>query len=222
MNNTPVIAIDGPAASGKGTLARRIATAYGFAHLDTGSIYRAVGLATLRAGLDPADDAAAEAAARALSPSDSVLHDPELRSDRSADAASKVAAKPAVRAALLAFQQTFAAQPPGEALGAVLDGRDVGTVVCPNADVKLFITASVEVRAERRLKELQGRGIPAIWSDVLEDMKARDARDSQRAVAPLRPAVDAVVVDTSALGPDEAFARAIAVIGDRTGLSIIG
>lgn len=222
MGNTPVIAIDGPAASGKGTLARRIAAAYGFAHLDTGSIYRAVGLAVLRAGLDPADDAAAESAARALSPSDSVLHDPELRSDRSADAASKVAAKPGVRAALLAFQQRFAAEPPEGARGAVLDGRDVGTVVCPNADVKLFITASVEVRAERRLKELQGRGIPAIWSDVLEDMKARDARDSQRAVAPLRPAVDAVVVDTSALGPDEAYARAIAVIGDRTGLSIIG
>jgi CMP/dCMP kinase len=218
--STPVIAIDGPAASGKGTLSRRIAEAYGFAHLDTGSLYRAVGVAVLKAGGDPADDGAAEAAARALTPADGILADPELRSDRAADAASKVAAKPAVRAALLDFQRSFAAQPPGEALGAVLDGRDVGTVVCPDAEVKLFVTASVEVRAERRLLELRQRGIPAIWTDVLEDMKARDARDSQRAVAPLRPAADAIVIDTSTLDPDAAFARAVETIGGKTGLGV--
>ncbi|AWK87706.1 (d)CMP kinase [Azospirillum thermophilum] len=213
-----VIAIDGPAASGKGTLAKRVAAAYGFAHLDTGSLYRAVGVAVLRAGGDPADPAAAGRAARDLHPEDGILADPDLRTDEAAQAASKVAAVPEVRAALLEFQRRFAEQPPGGAPGAVLDGRDIGTVVCPGADAKLFVTASVEVRADRRLKELQGRGIPAIPSDVLEDMKARDARDSQRAVAPLRPAADAFVLDTSALDADQAYAAAIAHIGSKTGL----
>lgn len=213
-----VIAIDGPAASGKGTLAKRVAAAYGFAHLDTGSLYRAVGVAVLRAGGDPADPAAAGRAARDLHPEDGILADPALRTDEAAQAASKVAAVPEVRAALLEFQRRFAEQPPGDRPGAVLDGRDIGTVVCPGADAKLFVTASVEVRADRRLKELQGRGIPAIPSDVLEDMKARDARDSQRAVAPLRPAADAFVLDTSALDADQAYAAAIAHIGSKTGL----
>ncbi|AWJ90832.1 cytidylate kinase [Azospirillum baldaniorum] len=212
-----VIAIDGPAAAGKGTLSKRVAQAYGFAHLDTGALYRAVGVSVLRAGGDPADAEAAAQAARALRPDDGILNDPALRNDDAAQAASKVAAVPAVRAALLEFQRTFAATPPGGAPGAVLDGRDVGTVVCPNADAKLFVTASVEVRAERRLKELRERGIPAIPSDVLEDMKARDARDSQRTVAPLLPAADAFVLDTSALDADQAFAAATAFIGTKTG-----
>ncbi|CAO3441653.1 Cytidylate kinase (EC 2.7.4.25) [Azospirillum argentinense] len=212
-----VIAIDGPAAAGKGTLSKRVARAYGFAHLDTGALYRAVGVSVLRAGGDPADAEAAARAARALRPDDGILNDPALRNDEAAQAASKVAAVPAVRAALLDFQRTFAATPPGGAPGAVLDGRDVGTVVCPNADAKLFVTASVEVRAERRLKELRERGIPAIPSDVLEDMKARDARDSQRTVAPLLPAADAFVLDTSALDADQAFAAATAFIGTKTG-----
>lgn len=212
-----IIAIDGPAAAGKGTLSKRVAQAYGFAHLDTGALYRAVGVAVLRAGGDPADAEAAARAARALQPEDGILNDPALRSDEAAQAASKVAAVPEVRAALLDFQRAFAATPPGSAPGSVLDGRDVGTVVCPNADAKLFVTASVEVRAERRLKELRERGIPAIPSDVLEDMKARDARDSQRTVAPLRPAADAFVLDTSALDADQAFAAATAFIGTKTG-----
>ncbi|UKJ74299.1 (d)CMP kinase [Azospirillum brasilense] len=212
-----VIAIDGPAAAGKGTLSKRIAQAYGFAHLDTGALYRAVGVGVLRAGGDPADAEAAAQAARALRPEDGILNDPALRNDEAAQAASKVAVVPAVRAALLDFQRRFAAAPPGGAPGAVLDGRDVGTVVCPNADAKLFVTASVEVRAERRLKELRERGIPAIPSDVLEDMKARDARDSQRTVAPLLPAADAFVLDTSALDADQAFAAATAFIGTKTG-----
>ncbi|MBK3734229.1 cytidylate kinase [Azospirillum brasilense] len=212
-----IIAIDGPAAAGKGTLSKRIAQAYGFAHLDTGALYRAVGVSVLRAGGDPADAEAAAQAARALRPDDGILNDPALRNDEAAQAASKVAAVPEVRAALLDFQRAFAATPPGGAPGAVLDGRDVGTVVCPNADAKLFVTASVEVRAERRLKELRERGIPAIPSDVLEDMKARDARDSQRTVAPLLPAADAFVLDTSALDADQAFAAATAFIGTKTG-----
>lgn len=210
-----VIAIDGPAASGKGTLSRRIAEHFDYAHLDTGALYRAVGLAVLRAGGDPADADAAAAAACALAPADDILSDPALRDDAAAEAASKVAVVPDVRAALLEFQRRFAAHPPGGKAGAVLDGRDIGTVVCPTASVKFFVTASVEVRAERRLKELRGRGIPAIPSDVLEDMKARDARDSQRAVAPLRPADDAFVLDTSALSADQAFDAACARIGSK-------
>ncbi|WP_114859074.1 (d)CMP kinase [Azospirillum brasilense] len=217
MLKSLIITIDGPAAAGKGTLSKRVARAYGFAHLDTGALYRAVGVSVLRAGGDPADAEAAARAARALRPDDGILNDPALRNDEAAQAASKVAAVPAVRAALLDFQRTFAATPPGGAPGVVLDGRDVGTVVCPNADAKLFVTASVEVRAERRLKELRERGIPAIPSDVLEDMKARDARDSQRTVAPLLPAADAFVLDTSALDADQAFAAATAFIGTKTG-----
>lgn len=218
MSSSLIIAIDGPAASGKGTLARRIARALGFAHLDTGSLYRAVGVLVLRADKDPADPVAASQVARALKPDSSILDDPDLRTDEAAQAASKVAAVPEVRAALLNFQRTFALTPPGGAPGAVLDGRDVGTVVCPDAQAKLFVTASVEVRAQRRLKELQERGIPAIPSDVLEDMKARDARDSQRAIAPLVPADDAYLLDTSAMNADEAFTAAIAFIGSKTGV----
>lgn len=205
-----VIAIDGPAAAGKGTLARRLAAALGYAYLDTGLLYRAVGMAVLRAGGDPADPQAATAAAVALTAGD--LGAAELRGDRAAQAASRCAAIPGVRAALLAFQRRFAATPPNGAAGAVLDGRDIGTVVCPAAPVKLYVTASLEVRAERRCKELRERGLPAIHSAVLREMQERDERDSLRAIAPLEPAADAVVIDTSDLDPDAVVAAALAAV----------
>jgi cytidylate kinase len=163
-----VIAIDGPAAAGKGTLARRIAEHLGYAYLDTGLIYRAVGLKTIESGADPGDVDAATSAARALGPED--LTRPELRGDEAANAASKVAVLPSVRAALLDFQRRFAASPPGGAPGAVLDGRDVGTVVCPDADWKLFVTASLEVRADRRVKELRERGVRILFGNLLNKL----------------------------------------------------
>ena len=208
-----IIAVDGPAASGKGTLARRLADHLGFAHLDSGKLYRAVGHAVLTAGGDPEDAAAATRAAKALSPQ--ALADPALLDDRAASAASKVAAIPCVRAALLRFQQEFAESPPRGAPGAVIDGRDIGTVVCPEAEVKLFVTADVAVRAERRHKELIDRGEPSIYAQVLQDLKERDARDSNRAVAPLRPARDAKLLDTSRMDPDAVFAAALAYILER-------
>lgn len=208
-----IVAIDGPAAAGKGTLARRLAAHFGLALLDTGLLYRAVGMKTLREGADPGDAGRAARVARGLAPAD--LEDPDLRSESAAAAASKVAAVPAVRAALLDFQRSFADHPPGGAKGAVLDGRDIGTVVCPDADVKLFVTASVEVRAERRLKELRQRGVEAIPTHVLQDMKERDARDSGRDVAPLAPASDACVLDTSSLDAEAAFKAALDFIAKR-------
>ncbi|HEV7371410.1 d(CMP) kinase [Arenibaculum sp.] len=216
---TPVIAIDGTAASGKGTVARRVAEALGFDHLDTGALYRAVGLAVLRSGGDPGDAAAAARAAQSLRPGDigGLIGDPALRSETTGSAASKVAVVPAVREALLDFQRGFAGHPP-RGRGAVLDGRDIGTVVCPDAAAKLFVTADVEVRAERRLKELLGRGAPAIYAAVLEDMRERDARDSQRAVAPLRPAADAFLLDTSSLDADQAFEAAMSFIRTKAGI----
>jgi len=207
-----IIAIDGPAAAGKGTLARRLAAELGFDYLDTGLIYRAVGMNLRRAGTDPADEAAAEAAARALVPVDLTATD--LRGDDAAQAASKVAAIPGVRAALLDFQRRFAHTPPG-GKGAVLDGRDIGTVVCPDAEVKLFVTASLEKRAERRLKELQAAGRGGIQSDVLADMKERDDRDRNRSVAPLKPADGAIVLDTSDLDADQAFVLALSHVRNR-------
>lgn len=208
-----IIAVDGPAAAGKGTLARRIAEHFGLALLDTGLLYRAVGLKTLREGGSPSDADAATAAAESLDPAE--LENPDLRGDAAAGAASKVGAIPAVRTALLDFQRRFASHPPAGAKGAVLDGRDIGTVVCPDADAKLFVTASVEVRAERRLKELRERGLEAIHSRVLQEMKERDSRDASRAVAPLEPAGDAFVLDTSDLDPDAVFAEALAYIRSR-------
>ncbi|MFD2234718.1 (d)CMP kinase [Phaeospirillum tilakii] len=207
-----IIAIDGPAAAGKGTLARRLAAALGFDYLDTGLIYRAVGMGLARAGQDPADPALAEAAARALTPE--ALGAGDLRGDDAAQAASKVAAIPGVRAALLDFQRRFAAHPPG-GRGAVLDGRDIGTVVCPAAEVKMFVDASVEKRAERRLKELQAAGRGGIYADVLADMKERDDRDRNRSVAPLKPAEGALLLDTSDLDADQAFAAALSHLREK-------
>ncbi len=206
MDSPIIIAIDGPAASGKGTLARRVAQHFGLAHLDTGKLYRATGLSVLDAGGDPADPVASEKAAR--NPDFSRLGDPRLSQEDVARAASLVAAIPAVRAALLNAQRRFARHPPAPAKGAVLDGRDIGTVVCPDATVKLFIVASVESRAERRVKELRERGAAAIYNAVLQDMRERDARDSGRQVAPLAAAPDAVTIDTTLLDADQVFEQA--------------
>ena len=209
-----IIAVDGPAASGKGTLARRLARHFGYAHLDTGALYRAVGLALIRAGKDPDDAEAAVAAARALDYR--LLDDPGLRDEATADAATRVAAIPGVRAALLDFQREFTRMPPGGAPGAVLDGRDIGTVICPDAAYKIFIDADVNVRAGRRVKELRDRGIEAIHARVLRDMRERDARDRGRSVAPLVPADDAFVLDSSALDADAAFSAALTFIASRS------
>jgi cytidylate kinase len=213
----PVIAIDGPAASGKGTIARRIAEALGFALLDTGALYRAVALTMMRAGADLWDPVAATETARALTPADidRLTADPELRTDETAAGASRVSAVTGVRLALLDFQRSFAANPPGGAKGAVLDGRDIGTVICPDAPVKLFVTASVEVRAQRRFDELAARGETPDYEEVLADMAARDERDSQRAIAPLIPARDSVLLDNSGLDARQSFEKAMEIIRAR-------
>jgi cytidylate kinase len=204
-----VIAVDGPAASGKGTLARKLAAHFGYDYLDTGKLYRAVGLAVLQAGQDPSDAEAALAAARSIDPAR--LDDPALAGDDAAAAASKVAAIGPVRSTLKDFQLAFAGREPG----AVLDGRDIGTVICPGAPAKLFVTASVEVRAERRHKELLSRGEDSIYARVLQELKERDERDTSRADAPLRPADDAQVLDTSAMTIEEAFAEALKIVEGR-------
>jgi cytidylate kinase len=204
---TLVVAVDGPAAAGKGELTRRLARHFNLARLDTGLLYRAVGWAVLQAKGDPADANTALDRAKALTPAD--LENPDLRSEVAGSAASQVAAIPAVRAQLVDFQRDFAKNPPADANGAVLDGRDIGTVICPDAHAKLFLTARAEIRAARRLKELQGKGVEAIGSAVLRDMMERDARDAQRSVAPLEPAKDAFVLDTSDLDADAVFAAAV-------------
>lgn len=198
-----IIAIDGPAAAGKGTLSRRLATRFGLHHLDTGLIYRAVGVKRSQNGMD------AVLAAETLSPED--LAHPDLRNEAAGRAASEVGAIPAVRAALLEFQRRFAAQQPG----AVLDGRDIGTVVCPHADIKLFVTASLATRADRRWKELLAKGEKAIAERVLQDLRDRDARDAARDVAPLMPAADAILLDTSDLDEDQAYQKAVDIIRAR-------
>jgi len=202
-----IVAVDGPAASGKGTIARAIARAHGLPHLDTGLLYRAVGLGVLRAGGDPTDEAAALAACRFA---DAALGEGELKSEAAGKAASLVSAHPAVRAALLERQRTFARQPGG----AVLDGRDIGTVIAPQADAKLFVTASPDARADRRWRELAAMGLAVARDHVLADIRARDARDSGRATAPLRMADDARLLDTSAMGIEEAIAAALALVAD--------
>jgi CMP/dCMP kinase len=201
-----IIAIDGPAASGKGTLGKRVAAYYGLAHLDTGTLYRAVARDTLARGDDPADSCAAASAARALDPAS--LADPLLRAQALGETASVVARHPEVREALLAYQRAFARRKPG----AVLDGRDIGTVICPDADVKLFVTATPEERARRRFRELKQNGTPVTEADVLADIRRRDARDGSRDTAPLRQAEDAVLLDTTNLDIDAAFRAAIELI----------
>jgi cytidylate kinase len=200
-----VIAIDGPAAAGKGTLARRLATHLGLPYLDTGLLYRAVARRVLNAGHLPADPREAIAAAEKLLPAD--LRRSDLRTPDVDQTAASVAAIPGVRAALLEFQRGF-----GSAQGAVLDGRDIGTIIFPNAAAKFFVTASVEARAERRWKELQQKGVDISLQSVLDDMKARDAADESRAAAPLVPAKDAVRLDTTRMNADEAFAAALEVL----------
>jgi cytidylate kinase len=204
-----VIAIDGPAASGKGTLARRLAEYYKLPHLDTGLLYRATACALIDEGLSLEDALAAEEAARGLSLNE---FDPErLRSREIGEASSVVASIPAVRAALIEMQQNFAARPEG----AVLDGRDIGTVICPNARIKIFVTASPETRAQRRALELAGRGEPADFNLILEDVRKRDARDSARQTAPLKQAPDAILIDTTELDKDAVFARALKIVDQR-------
>ena len=193
------VAIDGPAAAGKGTVSKAVAAHFGFAHLDTGLLYRAVGAKVL-AGIDPIE------AAQTLVAGD--LEGDDMRTPAVAQAASKVAVIAQVRAALLDFQRSFAAR----AGGAVLDGRDIGTVICPEAQVKLFVTASAEVRAQRRYAELSARGNTDSYETVLEDVKARDARDMGRVEAPLKPASEALVIDTSELSIEQAVAAAVAAV----------
>lgn len=198
------VAIDGPAAAGKGTISKAVAAHFGFSHLDTGLLYRATG-ARMLAGLDPVE------AARSLTPED--LDRDDLRTPQVAQAASKVAVIAEVRAALVDFQRAFARR----SGGAVLDGRDIGTVICPEAEVKLFVTASAEVRAERRYLELIAKGVDVTREQVLADVLERDARDSERATAPMKAAADAVVLDTSALSIDEAVAKAVAAVNAARG-----
>ena len=205
-----IVAIDGPSAAGKGTLSRRLAAALGYHHLDTGLLYRAVGARLLATGIDPADAAAATRAAEGLGADDIAREG--LREEPVGRAASIVAANPGVRAALVAFQRRFAARPPG----AVLDGRDIGTVICPGAEVKLYVVASAEVRARRRHDELLGRGEQATYAAVFRDLQERDARDQARGTAPAKPAEDAIVLDTTDLTADEVFAQAIGIVRSRS------
>jgi CMP/dCMP kinase len=201
-----IIAIDGPAASGKGTIARRIAAYYRLPHLDTGLLYRAIAATLIAEDRDLYDETAAVAVARGLGLTD--FNEATLRTRQMGEAASVVAAMPRVRAALIEAQRAFAARPGG----AVLDGRDIGTVICPDADVKIFVTASPAARAQRRALELIQRGEKADYNAILADITRRDSRDSNRAVAPLRPADDAVTLDTTQLGIDAASAEALRIV----------
>lgn len=205
-----IIAVDGTSGSGKGTVSRKLAAHLDYAYLDTGGLYRAVGLSCLRAGVNFEDEAGAAKIAGSLDLS--LLESPDIRTDTAADAASRTSGHPAVRQALLELQRGFAANPPEGKKGAILDGRDIGTVVCPEAPKKLYVTASVEARAMRRYKELIDRGERSIYARVLADLEARDARDMGRAAAPLKKAEGSMLLDTTEMTPDEAFEAALAFI----------
>lgn len=209
-----IIAIDGPAASGKGTLARALAATLHLAYLDTGATYRAAARALLEAGEDPGDEAAAVRLAQNTAKilTFEGLADPALRTEAVSQAASRISVFPGVRAAIGTLQRRFAENPPAGFAGAVLEGRDIGTVICPGATVKLFVTARAEIRAARRHKELQSRGIPSTYDAVLADLRQRDARDSGRETAPLKPAPDAVLLDTSGLTAQEALEKALDMV----------
>ena len=210
MTKSIVVAVDGPVAAGKGTLGRRLAAHFNFAHLDTGGLYRAVALRLLRnqQALDEIETMVAQAGKISLAD----LADPALRDEEVGEAASVIAPQPELRAALLEYQRAFAANPPDGAAGAVLDGRDIGTVICPDAQVKLFVTASVEARAERRFTELAGRGEDVDLATIQADVAARDARDSARAASPLTAAEDAHLLDTTKMDIEAAFQAAQKIV----------
>jgi cytidylate kinase len=210
VNALPVIAIDGTAACGKGTLAKKLAEYYGFAHLDSGALYRLVALNVLERGGNPSDVSDATRAARAIDIGNTSLS--QIRRDEVGKAASQVAAIPEVRNILLSLQREFAARPPDDKRGAVIDGRDIGTEIVPQATAKLFVDAAPEIRASRRRLELESLGIFRDEKDILEELKARDAADMSRKVSPLRQAEDAMLLDTSELGIDAAFAAALALV----------
>lgn len=220
-----IIAIDGNAASGKGTLAKRLAERLGCAHMDTGSLYRLAALRLMEEGADPNDAPQAIAAAAALNkaykPTDS--DNPAIRTDEVGKLTSRISAIPAVRAQILELQRNFSTNPPLLAngrtpRGTILDGRDIGTVVCPQANVKFFVSASPEIRAERRHKELQSKGISVTYDAVLADMRERDARDAGRETAPMKPAPDAIMLDTSAMTIEEVVTFALEKVREKTGL----
>jgi cytidylate kinase len=205
-----IIAVDGTAASGKGTLAKRLADHFHLAHLDTGGLYRAVALRVLR--LFPADDALAHAASEAAKLTTDDLNHADLRLEATSAMASRVASIPAVRQALLAYQRDFAANPPNQASGAVLDGRDIGTIILPNADIKFYCDAEIEIRAQRRHKELISRGETATYADILAGIADRDRRDMNRPVAPLKPAEDAIRINTGKYAIDQMVEQAMTYI----------
>jgi cytidylate kinase len=222
MTHFLIIAVDGPSASGKGTLARRLAEQFHLFYLDTGAVYRAAAKHILDTDKNPDDVAAAIDAATYIKDhlTWSMIDDVALRTDKVADATSRSSRFPEVRDITNQTLRFYAKHPPLKINqhfhGSILDGRDIGTVVCPQADVKLFVTADAEVRAERRFKELTARGIETDYKKVLSDMKERDARDSNRVTAPLKPATDAIILDTSILSSDEAFERAVQIIREKT------
>ena len=213
MNKSIVIAVDGTAASGKGTLAKKLAAHFGFAHLDSGALYRLTALAVLNAKGDPRNEADAVRGAQSIDLS--LAGDQAIRTDVVGQAASQVAAIGAVRQALLDFQRSFLKSPPGGSPGAVMDGRDIGTVICPDATAKLYIDARPELRAHRRWLELKGMGIARDEQGLLAELNARDAADKSRPISPLRLAPDAALLDTSDLGIDAAFAAALALVSPR-------
>ena len=208
-----VIAVDGTAASGKGTLAKKLAAHFGFAHLDSGALYRLAALSVLETGGDPKNEADALRGAQTID--FNRAGDPKIRTDIVGQAASYVAAIPAVRAALFDFQRNFLVHPPGGSPGAVMDGRDIGTIICPGATAKLYVDARPELRANRRWKELKGMGILRDEADLLRELMARDAADKARPVSPLRQAPDAALLDTSDLDIDAAFAAALALVSQK-------